>query len=97
MDRAALPLAALAAPIVGSVPAAEETVYIKADRLLKVETGKYVDAPLVTVSGSGSCDGGSLSYGADRFQRGYPEFSHDRELPAHGCAVRSIKTSPDHA
>ncbi|MCL4672737.1 MAG: amidohydrolase family protein [Sphingomonadaceae bacterium] len=42
----ALPVAALAAP--ATVQA--ETVYIKADRLLEVETGKYVQAPLVTVT-----------------------------------------------
>lgn len=50
MNRSALSLAALAAVIAGAAPAAAETVYIKADRLLEVETGKYVDAPLVTVT-----------------------------------------------
>ena len=39
----------LAALAVGGTARAE-TVYVKADRLLDVETGKYVPAPLVTVT-----------------------------------------------
>jgi imidazolonepropionase-like amidohydrolase len=41
---------ALAASLVAlAAPGHAETVYVKADRLLEVETGKYLAAPLVTV------------------------------------------------
>ena len=49
MKLAAISVALTAASAVcGPMPVAAETVYIKAERLLDVETGKYLDAPLIT-------------------------------------------------
>ena len=51
-----------------AVTAQAETIYIKADRLLEVETGKYVNAPLVTVTDgmiAAVASGGAAPGGAD--------------------------------
>ena len=41
---------ALALASLSAAPATAETVYVTGDRMLDVERGRYVDAPLITIS-----------------------------------------------
>ena len=71
MKSIATTAAALA--LVSAVPAAAETVAVTADRLLDVETGRYLDQPLVVIVDGkivSVTSGGDVPTGAEHIDLG---------------------------